>query len=670
MKLYEGSDHAQKSSEEEELSKPITTYVSTPRPPPVLQDKFRYGELIWGKMKGFNWWPGTVVHHYASGRDAAPSDACWVKWYGDDKFSKLNLSQVTPFFQFSAHFSHSTFLHTALYRRAVFLALLMASTRAGKNFSSDATQYKTEVPKRSRRSDPAWQKFYELCNEMIGWAKDGFEPGGKDAIMPDEGEQQPPPRPASPPPSPVLSTPTKRTNRSPSKSSGTWKDIRDVVIPEVRNGIKCIEDICIGCGSTKLTAQHPFFIGGLCEVCRIEYAEMAYVFDEDGYQCFCCICAEGSDIILCDQPECYRSFCHDCIECLVGPGEVQTILADDQWKCYMCNPEPTAGLLTRRKDWPQKLLFFFQQDHSQNFPPIRAYPPVEMDQRKPVRALSLFDGIGTGMLVLKELGVKVDCYYASEISEEAMQVSSVRHDGVIQQLNDVRGITEQEIKSLGPFDLLIGGSPCNDLSIANPARKGLFEGTGVLFFEFYRLLTAVRPEADSQRPFFWLFENVVGMPHKHKMDISRFLQCDPVVVDAKDVSPAHRARYFLGNLPGMNRPNVATDHNALCLQDCLEPNCNRQAQFSKVRTVTSKLNSIKQRSEQVLPVLMNGQEDALWCTEMERIFGFPEHYTDIANMSRSSRHKLIGQAWSVPVIKHLLAPLKEYFACETHEERA
>ena len=32
-----------------------------------------------------------------------------------------------------------------------------------------------------------------------------------------------------------------------------------------------------------------------------------------------------------------------------------------------------------------------------------------------------------------------------------------------------------------------------------------------------------------------------------------FTQCNPVIVDAKDISAAHRARYFWGNLPGMNR---------------------------------------------------------------------------------------------------------------------
>ena len=31
-----------------------------------------------------------------------------------------------------------------------------------------------------------------------------------------------------------------------------------------------------------------------------------------------------------------------------------------------------------------------------------------------------------------------------------------------------------QIEEWGPFDLVIGGSPCNDLSNVNPARKGLY----------------------------------------------------------------------------------------------------------------------------------------------------------------------------------------------------
>lgn len=50
------------------------------------------------------------------------------------------------------------------------------------------------------------------------------------------------------------------------------------------------------------------------------------------------------------------------------------------------------------------------------------------------------------------------------------------------------------------------------------------EGTGRLFFEFYHLLNYTRPKDGEDRPFFWLFENVVSMRVNDKRDISRFLE--------------------------------------------------------------------------------------------------------------------------------------------------
>lgn len=52
----------------------------------------------------------------------------------------------------------------------------------------------------------------------------------------------------------------------------------------------------------------------------------------------------------------------------------------------------------------------------------------------------------------------------------------------------------------------------------------LTEGTGRLFFEFYHLLNFARPKAGEERPFFWMFENVVAMRLNDKRDISRFLE--------------------------------------------------------------------------------------------------------------------------------------------------
>lgn len=41
-------------------------------------------------------------------------------------------------------------------------------------------------------------------------------------------------------------------------------------------------------------------------------------------------------------------------------------------------------------------------------------------------------------------------------------------------------------------------------------------------------------------------------------------------------------------------------------------------QFDKVRTITTKSNSIRQGKTGPLPVNMNGKDDYLWCTELEQ----------------------------------------------------
>uniref|UniRef100_A0A8C7ZPC3 DNA (cytosine-5-)-methyltransferase n=1 Tax=Oryzias sinensis TaxID=183150 RepID=A0A8C7ZPC3_9TELE len=391
------------------------------------------------------------------------------------------------------------------------------------------------------------------------------------------------------------------------------------------------------------------------------FLECAYQYDDDGYQSYCTICCGGREVLMCGNNNCCRCFCVECVDLLVGAGSAAAAIKEDPWNCYMCGPRSTYGLLRRRDDWPCRLQHFFANNHEQEFEPAKLYPPVAAEKRKPIRVLSLFDGIATGLLVLKDLGIQVDKYVASEVCEDSITVGIVRHQGRIMYVGDVRNVTRRHIEEWGPFDLVIGGSPCNDLSIVNPARKGLYEGTGRLFFEFYRLLHEARPKPGDERPFFWLFENVVAMGVSDKRDISRFLECNPVMIDAKEVSAAHRARYFWGNLPGMSRPLTPMANDRLDLQGCLEHG--RTAKFEKLRTITTRSNSVKQGKDEHFPVYMDNKEDILWCTEMERVFGFPVHYTDVSNMSRLARQRLLGRSWSVPVIRHLFAPLKEYFAC-------
>ncbi|XP_070834715.1 DNA (cytosine-5)-methyltransferase 3A isoform X4 [Chaetodon trifascialis] len=621
---------------------------------------FGIGELVWGKLRGFSWWPGRIVSWWMTGRSRAAEGTRWVMWFGDGKFSVVCVEKLLPLSSFNNAFHQPTYNKQPMYKKAIYEVLQVASSRAGKAFIACPDSDETET-----------SKSVEMLNkQMIDWAMTGFQPTGPKALEPPEEERNPykevypemwvEPEAAAYTPPPAKK-PRKSTAEKPKVKDIIDERTRERLIHEVRQKCRSIEDICISCGSLNVSREHPLFAGGMCQSCKNCFLECAYQYDDDGYQSYCTICCGGREVLMCGNNNCCRCFCVECVDLLVGQGAAHAAIKEDPWNCYMCCQKSVFGLLGRRADWPSRLQHFFANNHDQDFDTPKLYPPVMVEKRKPIRVLSLFDGIATGLLVLKELGIEVDRYVASEVCEDSITVGIVRHQGRIMYVGDVRNVTRKHIHEWGPFDLVIGGSPCNDLSIVNPARKGLYEGTGRLFFEFYRLLHEARPKEGDDRPFFWLFENVVAMGVSDKRDISRFLECNPVMIDAKEVSAAHRARYFWGNLPGMNRPLSAMCSDRLDLQDCLEHG--RTAKFGKVRTITTRSNSIKQGKDQHFPVFMNEKEDILWCTEMERVFGFPVHYTDVSNMSRLARQRLLGRSWSVPVIRHLFAPLKDYFAC-------
>lgn len=77
-----------------------------------MQDgkEFGIGELVWGKIKGFSWWPAIVVSYRATAKRQAVSGMRWVQWFGDGKFSEVSLLPAPDFTQAEipspAHFGH------------------------------------------------------------------------------------------------------------------------------------------------------------------------------------------------------------------------------------------------------------------------------------------------------------------------------------------------------------------------------------------------------------------------------------------------------------------------------------------------------------------------------------------------------------------------------------
>jgi DNA-cytosine methyltransferase len=152
--------------------------------------------------------------------------------------------------------------------------------------------------------------------------------------------------------------------------------------------------------------------------------------------------------------------------------------------------------------------------------------------------LSLFDGISCARVALERLGYTDILYLASEVDKYAIQIAQKNFPDTI-QLGDVRNIKREDLPQV--IDLLIGGSPCQDLSIAKNNRKGLDGERSGLFWEWVRLWRECQPR-------YWVLENVNSMPKEAKRIISETLGVEPIMINAALVSAQNRKRLFWTNI--------------------------------------------------------------------------------------------------------------------------
>lgn len=110
---------------------------------------------------------------------------------------------------------------------------------------------------------------------------------------------------------------------------------------------------------------------------------------------------------------------------------------------------------------------------------------------------SLFSGIGGLDLGLERAGMT--CAFQVEIDPFCQRVLE-KHWPSVRRYGDIRELTGDELERT---DLICGGFPCQDLSVAGK-RAGLAGERSGLFFEFVRLVAALAPR--------WvLIENVPGL---------------------------------------------------------------------------------------------------------------------------------------------------------------
>ena len=123
---------------------------------------------------------------------------------------------------------------------------------------------------------------------------------------------------------------------------------------------------------------------------------------------------------------------------------------------------------------------------------------------------SLFDGIGGFPLAAERCGIAP--VWASEIEPFPIEVTRT-HFPIMLHVGD---ITKLDGARLPPVDIICGGSPCQDLSVAG-ARAGLAGERSGLFMEQIRIVKEMR-NAEKRcgrtgvavRPRFCVWENVLG----------------------------------------------------------------------------------------------------------------------------------------------------------------
>ena len=161
-----------------------------------------------------------------------------------------------------------------------------------------------------------------------------------------------------------------------------------------------------------------------------------------------------------------------------------------------------------------------------------------------MKYFSAFTGVGGFDMGMPE---GWECVGHSEVDKYANMVLRYRYKDVINYGN----IEKIEWKEIPDFDMLVGGTPCQDLSIAGK-REGLDGRRSGLFFEFIRCLR-------EKQPRYFIWENVKGaLSSNEGWDFARVLiefseagyDLWWQVLDATDFGiPQHRERIFiLGNL--------------------------------------------------------------------------------------------------------------------------
>lgn len=276
---------------------------------------------------------------------------------------------------------------------------------------------------------------------------------------------------------------------------------------------------------------------------------------------------------------------------------------------------------------------------------------------KGINVLSLFDGISCGQVALNRAGINYNNYYASEIKKTAIKVTQNNYPNTI-QLGDVEKIN---YNTLPTIDLIMGGSPCQDFSIANKKRKGLDGEKSSLFYEYLKAVKKLKPK-------YFLLENVVMADSEAKI-ITNKLNVEPILINSIDFSYQQRKRYYWTNIPifeykskNVNFQNYKDTNYQYCKKFKVNKTKSRIEMWNeKCPDVTKRsyINCLTTKQDRWGNSGLIEFEDFcryLTTRELELAQTLPIGYTKGLSMRQSEN--VLGDGWTVDVVAHIFKGLK------------
>lgn len=327
-----------------------------------------------------------------------------------------------------------------------------------------------------------------------------------------------------------------------------------------------------------------------------------------------------------------------------------------------------------------------------------------------MKYISLFSGIGGFEYAIQEVDKEAICLGYSEIKPPAIEVYKT-HFPEHKNLGDITKITEDTITALGKCDLVVGGFPCTNLSSLAHIKgdnRGLKGKSSKLFYDMVRIIKYL---AKKNSEIDFIIENNASMTIENRTMITKELETigRPVFItkiNSADFGVQTRKRLYWTTFPithPVNRIQVWNDvlipieiaspisekyidclnrtilsykkypfrvfYNGIDFEEIKHDEKSRtrwQCSFhsdttdKKIKYYNYPLGNSRPITasfgnhnvlvdRRITPFIIRRFE----ISEIEKLFGFPENYTNILK-SRQKKYDCLGNSVVVHVIKYIL----------------